>query len=107
MELYKIYNPITADPFKCTKNYMEFAPCDALKPYVRCFWGSREPVTQNENTATGLVTPDTCMDIIFKVDFTNNKIEDSFCGIDDRTFFSHHNNIEKKTDFTFAIHLHA
>ncbi len=107
MELYKIYNPITADPFKCTKNYMEFAPCDALKPYVRCFWGSREPVTQNENTATGLVTPDTCMDIIFKVDFTNNKIEDSFCGIDDRTFFSHHNNIEKKTVFTFAIRFYA
>ena len=79
MELYKIYNPITAAPFKCTADYMEFAPCDALKPYIRCFWGSREPVTQDKNTvsATGLVTPDTCMDIIFKVDYTNNKIENN------------------------------
>lgn len=109
MELYKIYNPITATPFKCTGDYMEFTPCDALKPYIRCFWGSREPFTQNENTATAtsLVTPDTCMDIIFRVDYRNNKIETSFCGIDDRTFFSHHNGIEKKTAFTFAIRFYA
>ncbi|MBD5453450.1 MAG: AraC family transcriptional regulator, partial [Lachnospiraceae bacterium] len=87
MELYKIYNPITANPFKCTGDYMEFAPCDALKPYIRCFWGSMEPVIRNETnaTTTSLVTPDTCTDIIFTVDFTNNKIENSFCGIDDRT----------------------
>lgn len=47
------------------------------------------------------------MDIIFKVDFTNNKIEASFCGIDDRTLISHYNDIEKKTVFTFAIRFYA
>ena len=109
MELYKIYHPITATPFKCTSDYMEFTPCDALKPYIRCFWGSRNPVIQDKSTATitNLVTPDTCMDIIFKVDYTNNKIESSFCGIDDRTFFSHHNHVEKKTVFIFAIRFYA
>ena len=109
MELYKIYNPITAAPFKCTGDYMEFEPCDALKPYIRCFWGSREPVIQDETatTRTNLVTPDTCMDIIFTVDFTNNKIENSFCGIDDRTFKTYYNNAEKKTVFIFAIRFYA
>ena len=42
MNLHKIYHPITATPFQCTQDYMEFAPCDALKPYIRCFWGSEK-----------------------------------------------------------------
>ena len=105
MELHKIYNPITAAPFKCTEDYMEFAPCDTLKPYIRCFWGSKKPFIQDEThtTAASLVTPDTCMDIIFTVDYTNNKIEDNFCGIDDRTFTTYDNNAKKKTVFIFAI----
>ncbi len=40
-KLYKSYNPITATPFQCTEEYMEFVPCDALKPYIRCFWDRR------------------------------------------------------------------
>lgn len=43
-KLYKSYNPITATPFQCTEEYMEFVPCDALKPYIRCFWGSKKAV---------------------------------------------------------------
>lgn len=109
MELYKIYNPITAAPFKCTGDYMEFEPCDALKPYIRCFWGSKKPVAQDENAAatTSIVTPDTCMDIVFSVDFTNNKIESLFCGIDDRTFIAHNDDKKKKTFSLFAIRFYA
>lgn len=36
--LDRLYHPLTAQPFKCDKNYIEIAPCDALKPYIRCFW---------------------------------------------------------------------
>lgn len=109
MELFQIYHPITAAPFRCTEEYMEIAPCDALKPYVRCFWGSKKAVTLDGSGAgtTDIVIPDTCMDMIFKVDFTNNKIESSFCGIDDRTFTTYHDGKESITFFTFAIRFYS
>lgn len=47
------------------------------------------------------------MDIMFTVDFTDNKIESRFCGIDDRTFVAHNANKEKKTFFLFAIWFYA
>lgn len=105
MELFKIYHPITAVPFKCTEEYMEIEPCDALKPYVRCFWGSRKAVKQDGSGAgtIDIVIPDTCMDIIFKVDFINNKIESCFCGIDDRSFATYNDRKKSITFFTFAI----
>ena len=103
--IHKYYNPVTATPYRCTEDYMEFAPCDALKPYIRCFWGSRRAVRREGNGAgeMGIVIPDTCMDIIFHVDFTHNKISSSFCGIDDRTFAASHGSSEKKTYFVFAV----
>ncbi|MDE6220051.1 MAG: helix-turn-helix domain-containing protein [Lachnospiraceae bacterium] len=105
MNLHKIYHPITATPFQCTQDYMEFAPCDALKPYIRCFWGSEKPFLQEESfiETIDIVTPDTCMDIIFTADFSKNVIVNSFCGIDDRTFLYPNRHREKKTFFRFAI----
>lgn len=109
MEFYQIYNPITATPFACSDAYMEFAPCDALKPYIKCFWGTRQPIKQlkTDIPTQGVVTPDTCMDIIFDIDFTNNRIDGGFCGIDDRTFYTHNNNDEEKMISTFAIRFYA
>lgn len=109
MKFYQIYNPITAIPFACNQNYMEFAPCDALKPYVRCFWGTRIPVKQlkTDIPAYGIVTPDTCMDITFDVDYTNNKISSGFCGIDDRTFWTCNGNDEEKLISRFGIRFFA
>ncbi len=109
MELHKIYHPITAAPFKCNENYMEFEPCDALKPYIRCFWGTKKPVCQKKSSlvTTELVIPDTCMDIIFTADFTNNTIKNRFCGIDDRTFLAQNSSKEKKTFSLFAIRFYA
>lgn len=88
---------------------MEFEPCDALKPYIRCFWGSTKTVVQEENhtDTIDIVIPDTCMDIIFTVDFTHNKIKSSFCGIDDRTFANQNEHREKKIFFRFAIRFYA
>lgn len=105
MKLHQIYHPITATPYKCTKEYMEFPPCDALKPYIRCFWGSREVVAGMENrpAVPEPVIPDTCMDIIFTVNHTDHSIESSFCGIDDRTFFTQSCGEKQNSYFIFGI----
>ncbi len=107
--LHEIYHPITAAPFKCTKDYMEFEPCDALKPYIRCFWGTKSPIVQDvDNDCTReIVIPDTCMDIMFTVDLTNNKIYNNFCGIDDRTFSLYTVTEEHRIIFSFAIRFYA
>lgn len=109
MEFHKIYRPITATPFKKNDAYMEFEPCDALKPYIRCFWGSEKPYIQKESEKSEktLVTPDTCMDIIFRVDFTDNRISNGFCGIDNRSFVSADHFESGKRVSTFAIRFYA
>ena len=43
-KLAEIYHPITGTPFRQDDTYCEITPCDALKPYIRCFWGSVKPV---------------------------------------------------------------
>ena len=109
MELYRIFRPITAHPFICSEEYAEWEPCEALKPYIRCFWGTAKPVMKH-NTGPGMqdiVTPDTCADIIFEMDFTNNKLHGVFCGIDDRTFYANSGSEEEKLVFTFAIRFYA
>ena len=109
MELYHMYRPITATPLKNGDSYMELDPCDALKPYIRCFWGTRGALRQEKSDVVikDIVTPDTCMDIIFNMDFTNNKLESRFCGIDDRTFAIEGIRDESKTIFSFAIRFYA
>ncbi len=109
MDFYKIYKPITAAPFAHGPDYMEFEPCDALKPFIRCFWGSSKPYIQPETDipTQGLVTPDTCMDIIFDVNFTENTLKGSFCGIDDSSFFTSRINDRRMELSTFAIRFYA
>lgn len=101
MKLHEIYRPITASPFLCSDSYKEYEPCESLKPYVRCFWGATDAIAET------LVVPDTCMDIIFKVDFTDNCITSRFCGIGDCSFVSKDERKEKKALSTFAIRFHA
>lgn len=109
MFLYEKYYPITATPFLKNEQYMEYAPCDALKPYIRCFWGTSKPIrAQKTNIPTfDLVTPDTCVDVIFEIDYTKNKIYDVFCGIDDVMFQSHSANDNDHIVSTFAVRFYA
>lgn len=86
MELNTLYRPITSTPFRHSVSYAEFEPCVALKPYIRCFWGTTVPTLQSPEST--LVIPDTCMDIIFRANHTDNTVSGGFCGIDDRTFIS-------------------
>lgn len=101
MELNRIYHPITSTPFRQDEAYAEFEPCDALKPYIRCFWGAKTESVQGVNR---LVIPDTCTDIMFTVDYANNQIRSGFCGIDDRTFIAEGGNGKI---FTFGIRFYA
>ncbi|RCX21095.1 AraC-like DNA-binding protein [Anaerobacterium chartisolvens] len=107
-ELYKLYRPITATPFSCGETYIEIPPCETLAPYICCFWGTSKnikTVAPNE-IQNGVVIPDTCMDIIWEVDFTNNQIGNSFCGIQDISFISSSKNISVEV-CTFAIRFYA
>ena len=73
------YKPILCTPFG-RDGYRETAPCAALSPYIRCFW------TEREIERDLLVIPDTCMDIIFRIDGTENS--GFFCTIDENSFYS-------------------
>lgn len=107
MNFYKNYYPITATPFLNNEAYTEVPPCDALKPFIRCFWGTKKPIRQDNIFAQSIVTPDTCVDIIFQVNFTENKIEGSFCGIDDHTLICTKKHDANHLTSTFAIRFYA
>ena len=68
MKCFKNYTPITAMPYRHSESYVEIEPCAALKPYIRCFWGSRDIYTLEAGVGTeNVVVPDTCMEVILTV----------------------------------------
>lgn len=88
--LYRIdkkFKTITANPYQ-RKTYLELAPCEALRPYIRCFWCSKD---KEESAGKSLVIPDLCMDIIL---YENNGYHADFCGINNRSFYSVNTNKE-------------
>lgn len=109
MNLNQIYRPITATPFTKNETYMELEPCDALKPYIRCFWGTRKSYTNKmtDKTKESLIVPDTCMDIIFDINYTENTVRDSFCGINDFSFITSEHTGKGQCVSTFAIRFYA
>lgn len=88
MHLSEIYRPLTAMPFRRTEEYIEVPPCDALKPFIRCFWGTESVLSAPCKSAASVVSPDTCMDIIFHIDVLTGAYKASFCGIDERSHMS-------------------
>ena len=99
------YHPITATPFQNDISYRELAPCDALKPFIRCFWGS-DAALPAQNESHGIVIPDTCMDIIFSINYTQNNCGSFFCTLDEH---SYRTNSTPDSDLvsTFAIRFYA
>lgn len=75
LSLTKRFRPVLSTPFG-REGYREIAPCDALKPFVCCFW------EQRGIDAEILVIPDICMDIIF------DEGGASFSVLDERSFYS-------------------
>ncbi|SEO91475.1 Helix-turn-helix domain-containing protein [Amphibacillus marinus] len=103
-DLFTHYRPITATPFTRHQAYIEIAPTKALAPYVCCFWGTTKSIWRLPQDT--LVIPDTCMDIIFDVNFTKNTIRQSFCGIQDQSFLAQSAG-PATFSFTFAIRFYA
>lgn len=108
MKCFKNYTPITAMPYRHSDSYVEIEPCAALKPYIRCFWGSRDIYTMEAGVGTeNVVVPDTCMDVIFTVNYTDNSLSDLFCGIDDRAFSGGGTNMVSQRLSVFAVRFYA
>ena len=104
--LVEKYHPITASPFQNDASYREITPCEALKPYIRCFWGTDMPAAQTAVDEKGIVIPDTCMDIIFNVNYTENDCGGFFCTLDEHSYSSSGTSDSDITS-TFAIRFYA
>ena len=99
---------MTATPFKKNNSYSELTPCKELHPYIRCYWGSESPILQSaSNPVSELVIPDTCVDIIYDIDYTNNTVTGGFCGINDCSFHTDNNETMGHMISTFAIRFYA
>ena len=105
--IINMYHPITATPFTDNDTYCEVLPCEVLRPYIRCFWGTKKPVSaQSDTGSSGIVIPDTCMDIIFDINYTENNYSGFFCTIDEHSYPTG-GAIVADTTATFAIRFYA
>ena len=103
-----VYRPLTATPFKRDSSYTELSPCKELYPYVRCYWGTENPMIQTQrNDTPKIVIPDTCVDIIYNIDYTLNTVSGGFCGINDSSFYINSNRTIGHMTATFAIRFYA
>ncbi len=103
-----MYRPLTATPFKRNISYSELTPCKELCPYIRCYWGIENPMMRRGNDAAmELVIPDTCVDIIYDIDYTNNTVTGGFCGINDCSFYTDNNKTIGHMVSTFAIRFYG
>lgn len=79
----RYYSPLTSRPYLSDSSYMEYAPCETLKPYIACFWES-DTQKRRDRKPQVLVIPDTCTDIIIERNHTNQRITCRLCGLQDR-----------------------
>lgn len=103
------YKPLTATPHRQNETYQEILPeLPGIAKYIRCFWGSTQPYIKREEHCTeSIVVPDTCADIIYNIDHTDNTITGGFCGINDAAFRSSDDRKCGHLISTFAIRLYA
>ncbi|MCI8887867.1 MAG: helix-turn-helix transcriptional regulator [Hungatella sp.] len=82
------YLPLTAAPWKQNQAYREILPVSpGLSGVIRCFWGSDVPYEKRrQDSHSTVVIPDTCVDIIYEIDYTDNTVAGKFCGINDTSF---------------------
>lgn len=92
--LSPLYFPITANPAQAT----EYPPCEPLQPFIRCFWGFEASHNSTEESRLAAeessphtpkmetIIPDTCMDIIWRLDGSAGTTNTFFSGINDAPF---------------------
>lgn len=103
------YTPLTAVPFRENHKYKEILPKNPeLAKYIRCFWGSEKPyINQEKEADISLVIPDTCVDIMYFIDHTENTVTDGFCGINDASFLDRDSAKHGHHVSIFAIRFYA
>lgn len=102
------YHPLTATPFKRNMSYTELDPCQELRPYIRCYWGTERTFIQGENDrAPEMVIPDTCADIIYYINDRDHTVSGGFCGINDHSFYLPEESGGGHAVTTFAIRFYA
>ncbi len=106
MELHSLFYPITARPFRADSDYIEYAPCDELKPYIRCFWSTKQMMNTVSEDST-LVIPDGCMDIIFHVNLRENRINSVFCGLDSQPYYAVSSPADRRNGYVFSIRFYG
>ena len=79
----RMYVPLSSYGLRFDGEYTEIAPCPALAPYLRCFWGS---LHARRSCGGSRVIPDSCMDLIFEVNYTKNRVTGRFCALDDAAY---------------------
>ena len=103
MDFSTIYRPLTSRPFLSDDSYREMVPCRALRPYIACYWISKGfGADAGKKGGEILVIPDTCMDLIIKVDHGSQTVTGYLSALFDRPFTVK----EKEADgavTTFAI----
>lgn len=107
LRFHQIYQSITARPYQSDTGYVEFEPSADLKPYIRCFWANTVPSKKEARQENKLIIPDTCMDIIFEINETDNQINSRFIGINDTSFYSGKYGGNGKIISTFGIRFYA
>jgi len=87
-DLSTLFKPLMSTPNASPEKYVEIQPCDALKPYINCFWGTPKPYTNKFTVPPTVVIPDACMDIIFHINYSTDESTSMFIGIQDGFFLS-------------------
>lgn len=106
LSFHEIYHPLTSRPYLSDYRYIEYQACEALRPYIACYWVTGEPkITRLRESSEVLVVPDTCMDIIIRINHTRQTITSVLCGIQDAPFVSVQNEGEDIVS-CFAIRFH-
>jgi AraC-like DNA-binding protein len=98
MNFRNLYMPLTAGSRNPT--YIEKPPCEALAPYIRCYWHYEDIAEAYDS----LVIPDTCVDIIFSVG-KEGCFDVTFCGVNDKPYCSHISILTGKE--RFAVRFYA
>ncbi len=101
--LSTVYRPLTSQNPALENRY---EPCFRLKPYIVTFWGTQGLDTgMVKESEPLLVIPDTCADIIFEMDYRNNRFSGHYYGINDIPFMAS-TVVETPFISTFAIRFH-
>lgn len=106
LKFHRFYHPLTARPYLSDSIYTEYQPCEALRPYIACFWES-EIRKEKCGERQVLVIPDTCTDIIIEINHTRHKITGRVCGLYDQPVVVSQERMEDVTSFAIRFHFWA